>query len=69
MDLTIPDPVQTRAGLAEHAFERLLGTLARNADEAEFVEGESLRRSLVLIERLLQRGKELVRGCGVLPYR
>ena len=30
------------AGLAENAFERLLGTFARDADEAELVEGERL---------------------------
>ena len=31
-----------RAGLAEDALERLLGTFAGDADEAEFVEGERL---------------------------
>ena len=31
-----------RAGLAEHALERLLGAFARDADEAEFVERQSL---------------------------
>ncbi len=28
------------ARLAQHAFERLLGAFARDADQAEFVEGE-----------------------------
>src|SRR5580704_8848929 len=31
-----------RAGLAEHALERLLGAFARDADEAEFVERQRL---------------------------
>ena len=33
-----------RAGLAQHALERLLGALARDGHQAEFVEREHLRR-------------------------
>src|SRR6266481_5455377 len=39
-----------RARLAEDALERLLGALASDADEAEFVEGQRLGRSLVLFQ-------------------
>src|SRR5882724_2336209 len=46
-----------RARLAEHAFERLLSALARDADEPELVERERLGRSLVLFKSLLQRGQ------------
>ncbi len=46
-----------RARLAQHTFQRLLGALARDADQAEFVEGKCFRRRFVLIERLLQRGQ------------
>src|SRR5438445_7516682 len=38
-----------RARLAQHTFERLLGAFARDADEAEFVERERLRRSFILV--------------------
>src|SRR5437588_11013818 len=43
-----------RARLAEHAFERLLGALAGDANETEFVEGKCFRRRLVLLQGLLQ---------------
>src|SRR5215467_1815708 len=46
-----------RAGLAEHALERLLGALAGDADESEFVEGKGLGGRLVLLESELQRGE------------
>src|SRR6266852_1600761 len=49
-----------RARLAEHAFERLLGALAGDADEAEFVEGQRLGWSFVLLEGLLQRHKNFL---------
>ena len=42
------------AGLAEDAFERLLGAFARDADQAEFVEGQRLGRGAVFFEGLLQ---------------
>src|SRR5207244_13406574 len=42
------------ARLAEDALERLLGALARDADQAEFVEGKGFRRRLVRLEGLLQ---------------
>src|SRR6266852_386858 len=45
------------AWLAEHALERLLGALARDADQAEFVEGQRLGWGFVLLEGLLQRHK------------
>src|SRR5215471_9698487 len=46
-----------RARLAEDAFKRLFGALARDAYEAELVERERFRRRLVLLESLLQRGQ------------
>src|SRR5216684_3639352 len=48
------------AWLAEHALERLLGALAGDADEAEFVEGQRLGWSFVLLEGLLQRHKNFL---------
>src|SRR5262245_19519679 len=48
-----------RARLAEHAFERLFGALASDADQAKFVEGKGLGGRLVLFKSLLQRGKNL----------
>jgi len=53
-----------RARLAEHALQGLLGALAGDADEAEFVEGQRLGRSFVLFQRLLQRDQDFFRGCG-----
>jgi len=47
-----------RARLAEDALQGLLGALARDADEAEFVEGQRLGRSFVLLQRLLQRHQD-----------
>src|SRR4029077_7810529 len=47
-----------RARLAEHAFERLLGALAGDADESEFVEGQGLGGRLVLFESELQCGED-----------
>src|SRR6266436_53866 len=46
-----------RAGLAEHALQRLLGALAGDADEAELVERKCFRRRLVLFESHLQRAQ------------
>src|SRR6266436_2124296 len=46
------------AWLAEHALQRLFRALARDADEAEFVEGQRLGRGFVLLESLLQRHKD-----------
>src|ERR1700730_74805 len=43
------------AWLAEDALERLLGALASDADQTEFVERERLRGRFVLLEGLLQR--------------
>ena len=39
-----------RAGLAKDAFEGLLGALAGDADETEFVEGKRFRGRFVLLE-------------------
>src|SRR5229473_1961193 len=44
-----------RARLAEHALKRLFGAFARDADEAEFVEGQRFGWGFVLLEGLLQR--------------
>src|SRR5262249_50400848 len=44
---------------AKHAFERLFGALAGDADQAELVEGKSLGGRLVLFKGLLQRGENL----------
>ncbi len=49
-----------RARLAQHAFERLLGALARDVDQAEFVEGQHLRRRPVRAERVIERVHDLV---------
>src|SRR5229473_3371145 len=49
-----------RARLAEHAFEGLLGALAGDADAAEFIEGQRLGWSFVLLEGLLQRHKNFL---------
>src|SRR5882762_3587549 len=43
-----------RAGLAEHALERLLGAFAGDADEAKLVERERLGRGLVVFQSLLE---------------
>ncbi len=44
-----------RARLAQHALQRLLGALARDAHEAEFIKGKRFGGRLVLLQRLLQR--------------
>ena len=49
-----------RAGLAEHAFEGLLGAFAGDAHEAEFVEGQRFRGRFVFFEGLLQREQNFV---------
>ncbi len=38
----------------------MLGTFARDADEAEFVEGQRLGRSFILFKRLLQRDENFL---------
>src|SRR6267378_3733865 len=48
-----------RARLAEHALKRLCGAFARDADEAEFVEGQRFGWGFVLLEGLLQRHENL----------
>src|SRR6266446_7263269 len=48
-----------RAGLAEDALEGLLGALAGDADETEFVEGKRFRGRFVLLEGHLQSGQNL----------
>src|SRR5260370_14091677 len=56
-----------RARLAEHAFERLLGALAGDADETEFVEGKSLGGRLVLFKSELQRGDTFFAVASLFP--
>src|SRR5216683_869503 len=48
-----------RAGLAEDALQGLLGALAGDADETEFVEGKRFRGRFVLLEGHLQSGQNL----------
>src|SRR6266851_1467205 len=48
-----------RAGLAEDALEGLLGALAGDADETEFVEGKRFRGRFVLLEGHLESGQNL----------
>src|SRR5215469_2624036 len=49
-----------RARLAQSAFERLLGTLASDGDEAEFVEAQNFRRRAVGFEGVFERGHHFV---------
>jgi hypothetical protein len=45
------------AGLAENAFESLLGAFAGDANETELVERERFRRGFILLQGLLQRAE------------
>src|SRR6202166_4963022 len=49
-----------RAGLAKHALESLLGALASDAHQAEFVEAQRFRRRFIFFEGLLQREQNFV---------
>src|SRR5437588_446904 len=49
-----PRALAVGTGGAERALQRLLDALARHNDQAEVVEGENLRRRLVLPERVLK---------------
>src|ERR1700731_817384 len=49
-----------RAGLAEHALERLLGALASDAHQAKFVEAQRFGRRFIFFEGLLQREQNFV---------
>src|SRR4051794_18393248 len=50
-----PRALTVRARRAERPLKRLLDALARHDDEAEVVEGENLRRRLVLTQSVLKR--------------
>ena len=60
MDFTMPDPGAIRAGLAQHAFQRLLRAFTRDAHQSKLVERKRLRRRLVLLQRRLQRHQHLL---------
>ena len=58
------------AGLAEHALESLLGALAGDADEAEFVEATGPSTGRLSCSRACFAARtSLFRGCGALPCR